>query len=71
MWKNNCSVLRNDTAHRNCGRQQVDMVHLPSGTLYIFYAQITFFTYRNNSGPEQNIYKCTLIKQAVGHLVVI
>ena len=32
MWKNDCIVLRDDTAHHNCSRQQVDMVHLPSGT---------------------------------------
>lgn len=41
MWKNDCSVLRGD-AHHNCGRQQVDMEHLPSGTLSILCPDDTF-----------------------------
>lgn len=35
-WKDDCSVLRDVTAHYNCSGQRLDMVHLPSESLSIF-----------------------------------
>lgn len=70
MWKNDCGVLRDDTAHHNCGRQQVDMVHLPSGTLSILCPDDSFYSSQQLRTRTQ-IYQCTSIKQAVGHLAVL
>lgn len=61
MWKNDCSVLRDDTAHHNYSRQQVDMVHLPTWTLSVLWPDDMFH-------PSQQLrtrthrYQCTSIK---------
>ncbi len=53
MWKNDCSVLRDDTAHHTVIAEDSKYTwYIYQVVPYPFYAQVTFFTHYNNSGPE-------------------
>ena len=50
MWKNDCSVLRDDIIIAVDSKKTWTINHVEP---YPFYVHMTFFTHRNISGPDQ------------------